>query len=133
MITPQEQSRITAKGEDVARCFKKLAPGVIPAGYATGPGSEEPGMGSHWADVSSPEFHGQPFTSTFIYCCYDGKVIAEEPMISRAFLESRLTLTQPIKLPTVYPKSGYYPTRYTVKYDPDRKEVTLELEGLTQR
>jgi hypothetical protein len=133
MITPQAQDRITARGEDLARCFKKPAPGVMPAGYATGPGSESPGMGAHWADVSSPEFHGQPFTSTFIYCGYDGKVIAYEPMITRALLASRHTLTQPIKQPTVYLKRGFYPTSYTVQYDPIRKEVTIALEGLTPR
>jgi hypothetical protein len=133
LITPQEESQITARGEDVARCFKKPAPGVMPAGYATGPGSEEPGMGAHWADTSAPEFHGQPFTTAFIYCGYDGKVIAFEPMITSAVLKSRPALTQPIKLPTVYPKRGCYPTRYTVEYDPARHEVTIELGGLTQR
>ncbi|HLV81593.1 MAG TPA: DUF5602 domain-containing protein [Chthonomonadaceae bacterium] len=133
MITSQAQSRITARGEDVARCFKKPAAGVLPAGYITGPGTEEPGMGSHWADPTSPEFHGQPFTSTFIYCYYNGSVIAYEPMITRAFLESHPNVTQPIKLPAVTPKRGYYPSGYTVKYDPVRKEVVIELEGLTQR
>src|SRR5262249_42722275 len=129
LITPQEESEITARGEDVARCFKKPAPGVMPAGYATGPGSEAPGMGAHWADTSAPEFHGQPFTTTFIYCGYDGKATPFEPMITSAVLKSRPALTQPIKLPTLYPRRGCYPTRYTVEYDPARNEVTIELGG----
>jgi hypothetical protein len=132
-ITPQAQGRITARGADVARCFNKPAPGVMPAGYATAPGAAAPGMGAHWFEASAPEFHGQPFTSTFIYCCYDGKVIAYEPMITRALLESRQNQTWPIKQPAVFLRRGYYPTRYTVAYDPVRKEVTVALEGLTQR
>src|SRR5262249_44904724 len=114
-------------------CFKKPAPGVMPAGYTTGPGAEAPGMGAHWSDRSSPEFRGQPFTSTFIYCGYGGRVIAYEPMITRALLESQPTLTQSIKQPTVYLKSGYYPTSYTINYNPIRKEVTIALEELTPR
>jgi hypothetical protein len=47
-----------------------------------------PKMGLHWTDTNSPELppRNQPFTATFIIGSCDGKVIFDEPMITRAFI-----------------------------------------------
>jgi hypothetical protein len=42
-------------------------------------------------------------------------------------------VTEPIKLPSRYAKSGYYPTRYSVSYDAAKKQYTVALEGMTLR
>jgi hypothetical protein len=54
-------------------------------------------------------------------------------MAARSFLETRPNVTEKIKLPAAYKKHGYYPTAYSVKYDPVRKEYTVSLDGLTYR
>jgi hypothetical protein len=132
-ISPQERDRITAQGDDVAKSNKQPSAEYMPSGYVMVPDSAVPRMGSHLANPQSRELHGHPFTRTFLYGSYDGRVIFYEPMIARSFLESKQNVTEYIKLPARYPKPGYYPTKYSVKYDPKSKEYTVTLEGMTLR
>lgn len=132
-ISPQERMQITARGADLEKCRKVPVEGHVPDGYILPPDTEEPGMGAHWVDPISHEFHGQAFTSTFLYGTYDGAVIFYEPMITKAYLESKPDTTMHIKVPSAYARAGYYPTSYTVRYDPQRKEYVVALEGLTLR
>ena len=132
-ISPEERSRITARGDDLEKCRKVPAAGQVPEGYVFAPESEEPGMGGHWIDPVSHEFHGAAFTTTFLYGTYDGEIIFYEPMITKAYLESKPGVTMPIKVPQRYTRAGYYPTSYSIRYDAKRKEYTVALEGLTLR
>jgi hypothetical protein len=106
--------------------------GAVPADYQAIPGGV-PQMGAHWVDVTSPEMHGEPFTTTFIFGSYDGAVTFYEPMLAKAFLENTKTFTADIKQPTVFQKQGYYPTSYSVTYDEDTETYFVALEGLTYR
>jgi Hypothetical protein TTHB210 len=133
LISPEERGRITAQGEDLARSRKQPPPDYVPAGYIYAPASEVPRMGGHWVDPQSNEFNKQPFTRTFLYGNYNGQIIFMEPMITKAFLEARTNVTEVIKLPSKYARPGYYPTRYSVKYDPAAKEYSVALEGMTLR
>ena len=133
IITPGERYGITAKGDDIARSDKKLPAQYTPAGYILPKGTQEPRMGSHWVDPGSPEFNKQPFTKTFIYGSYNGEMAYLEPMASIAFLETKPNVTEKIKLPTAYTKRGFYPTAYSIKYNPSREEYSVSLEGLTHR
>ena len=45
-----------------------------------------PAMGNHLIDLTSPEFQGEPFTRTWIYGIYDGRVTYYEEMVTLAFL-----------------------------------------------
>ena len=90
-------------------------------------------QGAHWIDPAAPEFNGQRFTKTFIYGFYDGKMIFMEPMVTKAYLETKTSATADIKLPAMYPRSAYYPARYVVKYDATAKEYTVSLEGMVPR
>jgi hypothetical protein len=132
-ITPKERGQITAQGDDVAKCEKQPAGGHLPAGYVFAPNSAMPGMGGHWIDPASREFLGQGFTRTLIYGSYDGKVVFIEPMVTKAYLESQPYETEPIKQPVVFEKSAYYPTTYTIKYDPVRKEYSVVLGTMRHR
>jgi hypothetical protein len=109
----------------------------IPAGYVPPPGAAVgnaiPQMGLHWTNTAAPELNGQAFTNTFIYGSWDGRFIFLEPMITKAYLESHPNVTTPIAQPTSWAASGYYPTTYTVKYDPTTKEYRFVLGGLTKR
>jgi len=131
LISPEQRSLITARGDDIAKCQKVPVSGSLPDGYVYAVGAEEPGMGGHWADPSSHEFHGQPFTSTFIYGTHDGRIIFWEPMITKALLEQRMDNTIPISQPTVYSQPGYYPTSYSITFDEKRREYTVSFDGLT--
>jgi hypothetical protein len=133
MISEKERLAITAQGEDLKVCRKQPAPEFVPASYFYGPDSEHPRMGAHWIDKEAHEFHGHQFTATLIYGSYDGRVIFIEPMITKAYLESKPCLTQSIKQPAKYQQSGFYPTNYSARYDAVRKEYSVALEGLTER
>lgn len=132
-ISPEERRQITARGDDLERCRAVPAAGEVPEGFIFAPESEEPGMGGHWVDPQSHEFHGQDFTSTFIYGTHDGKVIFWEPMVTMAFLETKPEVTVPLKVPGAYASEGYYPTSYDVRYDAKRKEYTVALGGMMLR
>lgn len=104
--------------------------GLVPIGYKVIPDTVVPKMGVHAMDPSGPEFHGKPFTATFIYGYYKGRMVFVEPMVTRAFLQSKPDITVPVKTPDHYSSSGYYPSRYRVYYDGGRKAYLVELAGL---
>ncbi|GAA4454167.1 DUF5602 domain-containing protein [Nibrella saemangeumensis] len=133
MISRDERNKITARGDDLLKCRQSPGAGAVPEGYIFAPESEEPGMGGHWADPGSHEFHGKDFTSTFIFGSYNGKVIFWEPMITKAYLETKPNVTMPLKLPAQYAKDGYYPTSYSIRYDAKRREYTIALEEMKLR
>jgi hypothetical protein len=133
MISPEERQAITLEGDGLAKCKKPPAAEFVPPDYIYAPGSEVPNMGAHWVYKNAHEFHGQAFTSTFIYGSYNGHFIFLEPMITKAFLEARTNLTEPLKQPAKVEKPGYYPTTYSVQYDPQSREYTVALVGLHKR
>ncbi len=72
-------------------------------------------MGTHWIDLLSPEFNGQPFTHTFLYGSYDGKVTFLEPMVTLALLQSGVSVQKAIRQPQLFdPANTFYPTRYNI-------------------
>lgn len=109
---------------------KAPPPGAAPPGYVDTHGIV-PQMGVHWVDTTSPEFHGQPFTHTFIYGFFNGSMAFEEPMITLAFLQTHPNFTGPIRQPLIYPRPGLYPTSYSVKFDAATRTYTVSLNGLT--
>jgi hypothetical protein len=133
MIAEEERARITATGDDLPRARKQPAAEFVPEGYIYVPDSEHARMGAHWVNPLSKELQGQTFTSTFLYGSYNGSLIFAEPMITKSFLEAKTDLTEAIKLPTQYARRAYYPTKYSVRYDPIKKEYTVALEGMTLR
>lgn len=133
MIGEEERAGITARGDDLPRAKKQPAAEFVPQGYVYVPDSEHARMGAHWVNPLSKELQGQAFTSTFLYGSYNGSLIFGEPMITKAFLETKTNLTELIKLPAQYARRAYYPTKYSVRYDPVAKEYTVALEGMTLR
>lgn len=104
---------------------------LIPAPYfPTGP---VPQMGVHWVDPTSPEFNGQPFTNTFIYGAYDGKVIFYEPMITVDMIKAKQHHHFEIRQPQQFIPAGYYPMEYCVRWNETAKQYEIALEDLTNR
>lgn len=133
LIPNEERLKITAQGDDIAVSDKPLPAEFQPAGYILPPDTAVPQMGSHWVDANAHELHGQAFTKTFLYGSYDGKLIFLEPMITKAYLETKPNITEAIKLPAKFEKSGFYPTKYSIRYDEKTKVYTVALEGMIQR
>ena len=133
MWPQQELNKITLQGADKGRCDRQPESRFLPNGYIMPPGTQVPHMGAHALDSTAPELQGKPFTYTFLYGYYNGRVHFIEPMITKAFLETKTDVTVPLKSPAAYQKTGYYPQSYSIKFDKVRKEYSVTLEGLTLR
>jgi hypothetical protein len=92
-----------------------------------------PAMGNHLIDVSGPEFQGVPWTRSFIYGVFDGRVTFYEEMVSLAYLLGRPDACEPIKATPAVDTDGYYPTRRCVRYDARADAYTVSLEGFVYR
>lgn len=92
-------------------------------------------MGNHLIDSRTPELGEPPvpFTHTWIYGAFDGRITFYEPMITLAFLKQRPNVCQPIRQPLAWETSGYYPTIYCIRYLSRRKAFSISLEGLLWR
>ena len=92
-----------------------------------------PVMGNHLIDITGPEFQKQPFTRSWIYGIYDGKVIFYEAMVSRAYMMSKPNGCLPIKAPKAVAVAGFYPTEYCVRHDAKTGEHSVSMEKFTRR
>jgi hypothetical protein len=105
----------------------------VPAGFVQIPGGV-PMMGSHWLDTTDPTYApGGTFSEVFLWGSYDGRVTFAEPMITKALLDARTTVDEALAQPQAWARTGHYPTRYVVRYDAEREEYVIALEGLTHR
>lgn len=92
-----------------------------------------PAMGNHLIDLTSPEFHKQVFTRTWIYGVYDSKIIFYEEMVTRAFMLSKPNTCFPIKSAPAVGLSGFYPTVSCIRQDAETGEYTVSMEKFTFR
>ncbi|TDQ33143.1 DUF5602 domain-containing protein [Zeaxanthinibacter enoshimensis] len=91
-----------------------------------------PRMGAHIIDLRSPEIAGTgPFTHTFIYGKYDAEINFLEPMVTVSTLDANVDITQDIRTPAEWQKTGYYPDSYIIFYDEDSGLYELALENLS--
>jgi hypothetical protein len=123
-VTSEELGRISP-GSDTVPVPARFRPPDYHAALA------EPSVGTHWGDTLAAEFHGKPFTATFVYGFQDGKMVFLEPMIASSFLGTEPSFSGAIEQPAAFQREGYYPTHYTVEYNRKDSTVTVALEGLT--
>lgn len=109
MTSEADRIAIPAPDQDMSKFLIYPDAAYLPVNYVAGPPA--PQMGLHWVDVTSPELNGQTFTQTFIYGSYDGKVTFYEPMITKAFIDSKSEYVRDIPVPSKFAESGFYPTR----------------------
>ncbi len=145
LISPSERALICPHPDKIgtlpvctaseeAPALKTPEPGTVPSGILQTLGGAEPGYGSRYRDpdTSTLVVSGQqPFTSTYYYAFFDGKLTDIDFTSSIAFLATQPNVTVPIKLPTSYFKSGYYPTEYSITYDAASQEYSMAFGGLT--
>lgn len=102
-----------------------------PAGYIIPPPiTGVPRMGVHWLDPASPELNGQIFTATFVYGSWNGVMIFQEPMITRAFLLSKSAFDRPVGTPAQLQRGNYMPRAYRVYWDEGTKEYRVALNDI---
>ena len=112
---------------DYKRAVRDVPAQYVPQDYRN-VGAVAPRMGNHLIDPASGEFNHQPFTRTFLYGAYDGKITFYEPMLSLHYLQSQPNEYLDLKLPAAYAQAGYYPTRYSVRYDAAKGVYRIALE-----
>jgi hypothetical protein len=146
LLSPEERALIcpnpdtsglapTCVGEELAQVLKTPDPGTVPPGLLPS-GVAEPGHGMRYfdPDVAFPIVMAQqPFNSVYDYGYFDGKLSFMDVATTITFLETQPNVTVPIKLPTSYSQSGYYPTSYRVAYDAASQEYRVAFSGLTYR
>ena len=121
-VTPAEVAATT----DETKMNKFPDAAYLPAGHIA-PAPGVPQMGMHWLDPTSPELSGgKPFTQTFIYGSYDGKVTFMEPMITKAFIDTTTSFTRDIPQPAKFERTGYYPTKMSIKRHDGVTDIILE-------
>jgi hypothetical protein len=132
LIDEKTRMGITPDSEELKSCDLPLPVEQVPPGYVFAPGTAVPWMGSHWVDPKTPELNGKPFKTTFIYGAYNKNIAFIEPMITKAYLESRPDATYDIPVPKSSWKAGLYPTKYTVRWDKVRKEYQVILHEFVE-
>jgi len=132
MISSEERKAIGDEASD-PKIMMTPAEEYLPADYIDVQ-VNVPQMGKHWVDRYSPELNGQKFTQTMIYGSYDGRVIFYEPMFTLEYLQSKRTYTYELKQPDDFQQKGlYYPTRYSFRYDEQKKEYVVSLDDMKLR
>jgi hypothetical protein len=112
---------------------RKPAPDLIPERYILPAPLAFARMGVHWVDTTSSELRGEPFSRTLIYGSWNGKVIFVEPMITKAFLETKPSFSAALPAPARGREAGYYPKGYSVRWDAAAKEYRITLTGFSPR
>lgn len=130
LTSPEEVDRITAADRDLELCYRLPPASAIPPGYILPPNTQHRRMGVHWIDADAAEFKGQPFTATYIVGSYDQQVNFLEPMIAHAFLASRPNLRKTLPQPAAFARTGWYPSAWAVRWDEQRGEYLVLLDGL---
>lgn len=134
-ITQAERDAIDPSDPEYARKAARFPrPEFVPASYMTPPPiTPVPKMGLHWVSTAADELHGKPFTQSFIYGSWNGRVAFLEPMITKAFLDSKPDLTLPIAAAQCYEPAGLYPATYSIRYDQASGKYRIALKDFTSR
>ncbi|MHB1223963.1 MAG: DUF5602 domain-containing protein [Gemmatimonadaceae bacterium] len=108
-------------------------PGYLAASALAGMPPEKaavPLMGMHWLDPQSEELHGKPFQKTFIYGSWDGKLIFAEPMITKAYLETKPDFSAPLAVPPRSTDGGLRATAQRIYWNQATSEYRVALTHL---
>ncbi|HUF87213.1 MAG TPA: hypothetical protein VMM59_07515, partial [Thermohalobaculum sp.] len=119
-ITPEEVEAIAVGSCDffIDCAVRERALQPVPAAYVHAEFADVAAtvgqMGNHLIDTKTPELAegGPPFTHTWIYGAFEGRIIFHEVMATTEFLTATEDMCAEIKQPQAWERAGYYPTRY---------------------
>jgi hypothetical protein len=139
-LTQEEVEEINPKNADFAAMGMKLPDEkYVPEGFGAIPNTPPeaavvPGMGQHLVDMTVRLVPGEyKFTEVILNGSWDGKYAFVEPMVTLDYLLSKPTVTNDLKLPQEYQKTGLYPTKYSITYDAASNTYMISLNGLAGR
>ena len=127
MISQTARSSIPGGADPVEPEERYRPPGYAPDAVSV------PAMGVHWSDQSAPEFTGGMFTYTVVYGFSAGAMVFLEPMITRAFLGTRTSVSQPIAQSPEVQRTGHYPSELSVTYNAANRQYDIFLSGFVMR
>lgn len=105
----------------------------LPANYVADPPTNAvPMMGLHWHDSTAVEYHGQPFTRTYITGSWNGQFIFAEPMVAVSYLLTRPDTVAPVPNAAQHSIAGYYPAGYRVSWNAANAEWRVGLVQLAR-
>lgn len=92
-------------------------------------------MGNHLIDSKTPELsdQGVPFTHTWIFGAYDGRIVFQEVMVTHDHLMGRQTGCQQVKQPAAWQVAGWYPTSYCIGYDAESDVHQVAMQDFVLR
>ena len=125
-------------GPEGVRCDQfRIATRPLPSNYMPADYKDveavAPAMGNHLIDLTGDEFKGKPFTRSFIYGVYDGKMIFYEEMVTRAYLLGKPDGCDPIKQAKAVAVTGYYPSVACVRHDAASGNYAVSMERFVHR
>lgn len=133
MIDPGRDPQYAARAGDLPAA-EFAPPGYLPGSALAKAPAEAvavPRMGMHWLDPRSEELNGQPFRRTFIYGSWAGKLIFAEPMITKAYLETRPDFSAPLAVPQRSADTGLRATSQRIYWNAATSEYRVALGGLS--
>lgn len=106
---------------------KLPGPEFLPGSYIPTNGSF-PMRGKQWLNPAPRGSDEGGFSQAFLLASYNEKVISYEPTFTREYLEKNKTEIFDIPQPRVFQNPGkYYPTQYSIAYNPTKKEFSVNL------
>jgi hypothetical protein len=106
--------------------------GTLPRGVILAPGYV-PGMGMHAIPHEQPEFNHGKFTVSPIIGYWNGDLAFFEVMFTKDWLVSKAGKTGAFPQPVSVKQHGYYPTKYSVKYDAPENEYEVAISDFVKR
>jgi hypothetical protein len=93
-----------------------------------------PRIGTVYLDPSNPKVSEVPFHSFDMdFAFFNGHMNSHNLTIASSWLAQKQSASVNFKIPQKYPKPGYYPTRYTITYDANRKVYNAALVDFVSR
>src|SRR5262245_28755869 len=125
-------------GPELIRCDQfAIAKQPVPSSYVH-PDFKDvdgvvPAMGNHLVDLTGPEFQKQPFTRSWIFGAYGGRIMFYEELVAHRTLVSRPRSCAPIKQPKAVATAGFYPTISCLRYEASMGETMVSMEHFVFR
>jgi hypothetical protein len=125
LISREQRMKIPSYKADSIKFKNAPHQDYLPIGYFY-PGGGEAQMGAHWIDSKASELNEKPFTETFIFGTYDGKVTFYEPMITYSFFKGSAKFSRSIPRPAKVQVSGYYPKTMEIIKTTNKYSLSLK-------
>ncbi len=125
LVSETERAAIDIDDE---RITAEPPPETVPPGYSLAPGSAVAGQGSHWVDITTGEWAGEPFTGSLVFGSWDATWTFFEPMITWSALVAGSELTGEVPWPETWQAPGRYPRAWSVAEG--ERGLDIALDGL---